>query len=82
MDKEYFNDDKYTWMILINKAYFINDNNYGIRLSVTLRCVIECWWLSSVDNIHSYYVDGVSITQGYPRKHIRTLIADGVSKHN
>ncbi len=27
-----------------------------------------------INNIDSYYVDGVSITQGYPRKHIWTLI--------
>ena len=31
------------------------------------------------DNINSYYVDGVSITHGYPRQHIWTLMA-GVSE--
>ena len=29
---------------------------------------------TETDNIDSYYVDGVSITQGYPRKHVWTLI--------
>ena len=28
-----------------------------------------------INNIDSYYVDGVSITQGYPRKHVWTLMA-------
>ncbi len=33
------------------------------------------------NNIDSYYVDGVSITQGYPRKHVWTLAA-GVYSNN
>ena len=35
----------------------------------------------TTNNIDSYYVDGVSITQGYPRKHVWTLI-NGVYESN
>ena len=42
--------------------------------------------LVKMTDINSYYVDGVSITQGYPRKHIWTLMAgwkvDGYSGGN
>ena len=36
---------------------------------------------TATNNIDSYYVDGVSITQGYPRKHIWTLI-NGILENN
>ena len=35
--------------------------------------------VTPVNNIESFYVDGVSITRGYPRKHVWTLMA-GVSE--
>ena len=31
---------------------------------------------TTINNIDSYYVDGVSITQGYPRKYVWTLTAE------
>ena len=34
------------------------------------------------NNIDSYYVDGVSITQGYPRKHVWTLISGVHENYN
>ncbi len=53
-----------------------------------LRCLLEIRGYqygattalsASSNNIDLYYVDGVSITQGYPRKHVWTLMAGSFS---
>ena len=44
---------------------------YGSADAVDTRFISD----SKHNDINSYYVDGVSITQGYPRKHIWTLMA-------
>ena len=36
---------------------------------------------TGTNNIDTHYVDGVSITQGYPRKHIWTLLAESTENH-
>ena len=38
--------------------------------------------VGSVNNINSYYVDGVSITRGSPRQHVWTLYAGGYSNRS
>ena len=53
----------------------------GISYSVVCGRVVGYQYGSpdafhSPTNIDSYYADGVSITQGYPRKHIWTLLAE------
>ena len=64
----------------------VNQSSFFPMVSVTLRCVPgrvvgyqygspNAFNITGSDSIDSYYVDGVSITQGYPRKHIWTLIA-------
>uniref|UniRef100_A0A1X7T0X3 Fibrinogen C-terminal domain-containing protein n=1 Tax=Amphimedon queenslandica TaxID=400682 RepID=A0A1X7T0X3_AMPQE len=57
----------------------------GISYSEVCGRVVGYQWGSpdavAVDDINSYYVDGVSITHGSPRQHVWTLMA-GVHSHN